>query len=105
MKIYSVLVFVLTVTIFSCAGKKRLARNIIRDGSSYEKAIVINETHERAGVDDEYIWIRNNYPNATTKSQVLTYYEDTPYDMLNIVTADGKTLKVYFDISNFYGHL
>jgi hypothetical protein len=105
MKRSSVLVFLLTLIIFSCASKKKIAGNdIARDGSSYEKAIVINETHEGAGVKDEYAWIRSNYPNANTRSQALAYHDKTPYDILNITTTDGKAISVYFDISKFYGH-
>ena len=26
-----------------------------------------------------------------------------PYDVLTLDTADGKEIKVYFDISNFFG--
>lgn len=105
MKRYPILVFALALIFLSCAGKKKIASNdIARNGSSYEKAIVINETHEGAGVNDEYAWIRSNYPNSKTKSQELVYHEKKPYDILNIITADGKTISVYFDINKFYGH-
>ena len=73
------------------------------DGSSYDKAIVIHEDHENQGIADEYAWIRNRYPGSKTKSQSLNYYKNQPYDIIHIVTDDGKEVAVYFDISNFYG--
>jgi len=73
------------------------------DGSSYEKAIVIQEKSETAGVDAEYKWIRNHYPGSANKMQALTYNNKKPYDVLTIKTADGKEKKIYFDISNFFG--
>jgi len=73
------------------------------DGSSYEKAIFIHQDHETQGVDAEYAWIRAKYPGSKVKSQALANYKNKPYDILNIVTADGTPLAVYFDISNFFG--
>ena len=76
-----------------------------RDGSSFDKAIIINETSERYGDPAEYAWIRKNYPGATNNSQALVYHAKKPYDILHITTADGKTVSVYFDISKFFGKL
>ena len=74
-----------------------------RDGSSYEKAIIINEEHEKPGIDAEYAWIRRQYPVSRTLGQALTYYKNQPYDIIHIVTADGNKSDVYFDISKFFG--
>jgi len=73
------------------------------DGSSYEKAIVIQEKSEMPGVDAEYAWLKKQYPGYKMQSQKLISYNKKPYDILNIVTADGEKKAVYFDISNFYG--
>lgn len=73
------------------------------DGSSYEKAIVIQEKHETAGTQAEYKWIRDNYPGSKTQMQSLNYNNKKPYDIITIKTADGTEKKIYFDISNFFG--
>ncbi len=73
------------------------------DGSSFEKAVVIRQDHERQGIADEYAWIRARYPGSKTKSQALSYNNKKSYDIIHIVTDDGKEVAVYFDISNFYG--
>jgi len=88
----------------SCASKKNIvSSNIVADGSSFEKAIIINETGERDGIHDEYAWIRTNYPGSKNNKQVLAYNDKKPYDILYFITPDGKEMVVYFDISKFYG--
>jgi hypothetical protein len=88
----------------SCASKKAAVVSVKSgDGSSFQKAVIINETSERKGVDDEYAWIRKTYPGAKNNSQALVYHDKKPFDVLHITTANGKQLAVYFDISSFYG--
>ena len=72
------------------------------DGTSFEKAIVIQEKGETAGVAAEYKWIRDNYPGSKNEQQSLMYNNKKPYDVLTIKTSDGTEKKIYFDISNFY---
>jgi opacity protein-like surface antigen len=73
------------------------------DGFSFEKAIVINETTETKGIDAEYAWIKNHYSGYSINGQALKMNSSKPYDIINITTAEGKKLDLYFDISNFYG--
>ena len=74
------------------------------DGSSPEKAIVIQEKTEGAGVDAEYAWLKKYYPGYTFIGQTLDFSKDgRPYDVMHIKTAEGKKKDVYFDISNYYG--
>ena len=96
----------------SCATTKKMSSGsssqagvevIVHDGSSFEKAIVINEKSESKGVGAEYEWLRNNYPGYKTKRQTLSYNNKIPYDIITIVTTQGIEKQVYFDISNFYG--
>jgi predicted Zn-dependent protease len=98
--------------IISCSTTKRVSRekkedkvtvSAENDGSSYENAIVINEKSESAGVPAEYSWLRENYPGCMAKGQSLIFYNNKPYDIITIITADGVEKEVYFDISKFYG--
>jgi predicted RNA-binding protein associated with RNAse of E/G family len=45
------------------------------------------------------------YPGYKMVQQSLDYEKGKPYDILEIITADGKNKKVYFDISNFFGKM
>jgi hypothetical protein len=115
MKRKLLLLIVVFSPLFCHAGIKAYARtdttttvqktDTTRDGSSFDKAIVINETSERYGDPAEYTWIRKNYPGATNNSQALVYHAKKPYDILHITTADGKAVSIYFDISKFFGKL
>jgi hypothetical protein len=73
-----------------------------RDGSSYAKAIIIEETTETTGVAAEYKWLRDHYPNYKMRSQSLSYHDGKPFDVLHI-KVKWKKRSVYFDISNFFG--
>jgi hypothetical protein len=73
------------------------------DGSSYEKAIVIQDKSETTGVAAEYKWIRDNYPGSESQGQALMNNNSKPYDVITIKTSDGTIKKIYFDISNFFG--
>jgi hypothetical protein len=93
----------------SCASHKKTIQgattiaSVAADGSCYDKAIFINEDHERPGIDAEYAWIRTRYPGYKLKGQSLNYSNNKPYDIIHITTGDGTAKDIYFDISNFYG--
>lgn len=110
-----ILVFVFAVALFfSCSHSKRLYHDDNESqehqasasdvpGSSFENAIVIEEKTETQGVSAEYKWLAKNYPGYKSESQALLYNNSRPYDKINIKTADGKHISVYFDISNYFG--
>lgn len=110
--ISAVFIFLLS----ACSTSKKTAQSVTnspttsvsvtdeqRDGSSYEKAIVIKEKSETPGVSAEYKWLKEKYPGYTFTGQSLSTYKKTPYDVIKIKTADGEEKTVYFDISNFFG--
>lgn len=73
------------------------------DGLSFETAVVITETSQSKGVKAEYKWIANHYSNFTIKMQSAGMHNNKPYDIITIRQSNGEDLKLYFDISNFYG--
>lgn len=97
--------------LYSCTSSKKVFENPsilksgteIRDGFSYEKAIIILEKTEKVGIHAEYEWIRAHYPGYKRGNQSFTKYKKKLYDIISITTAEGKELEIYFDISNFYG--
>lgn len=107
------ILFFLSTLLLSCSTKKKLGSNSTsitdsavlsgNDGSSYEKAIVIEEKSEGPGINAEYAWLRKHYPGYKFKRQSLNFHEKKYYDILSIVTADGEKKDIYFDISNFFG--
>ena len=101
--------FAISLLATSCASHKNAAQasasvaSVTADGSSFAKAIVIKEDHERPGIDAEYAWIRDKYPGSKVNGQALVNHGNKPYDIIHITTADGAKTDVYFEISNFYG--
>jgi len=106
---YSLAIFFL-VSISSCSQKTTGSATSTmqageRDGSSYEKAIIIQEKSEGKGVNAEYTWLRENYPGYKTMGQSLNHHEGKPYDIIRIKTSGGTEKSIYFDISHFFGKL
>ncbi|MBB3186912.1 hypothetical protein [Microbacter margulisiae] len=111
-----ILFIFVALLIASCSTTKRfsnatapaqtvLANNAGRDGSSYQKAIIIHASSESTGVPAEYQWLKNHYPGYQTKMQTLVFHQKKPYDIIEIVTAEGQDKNIYFDISNYFGKL
>src|SRR5437763_14256771 len=72
-------------------------------GLSCNSAIVINATNEHDGIAQEKAWINENYPGAKEVKQELTTCNGKPADQLDLETANGRAVSLYFDISNFFG--
>jgi hypothetical protein len=72
-------------------------------GLSCNSAIVINATTEDTGIAEENAWIKENYPGAKKVGQALLTCNGKSADQVDIETANGRKVSVYFDISNFFG--
>ena len=72
-------------------------------GLSCNSAIVINATNEHDGIAQEKAWINENYPGAREVKQELITCNGKPADQLDLETANGRAVSLYFDISNFFG--
>ena len=75
----------------------------LADGLSYTTAVVIQEKTETKGVDAEYKWIKDHYSNYKIKGQALSTQGKKPFDIITITLSNGNEVKLYFDISNFFG--
>ena len=74
------------------------------DGSSMANAVVVQtELKGGAGVRSEYAWLAQRYPGYKRKLQALMHKDGKAYDRLDITTADGRELSVYFDLTAFFG--
>ncbi len=72
------------------------------DGSSIEKAIVISECNNSEGIAQEYIEARKRFGNYKLIRQSLLSVDKRMYDELEL-EIEGKLVKVFFDISDFFG--
>lgn len=106
------LAFSLLALVCACAPRHMAATGdpavpvddtVLRDGSSFQKAIIIHETGEMTGVSAEYKWLKTHYPGYSSEKQSLMMVNKAPYDVLHIKNAEGDEKDVWFDISRFYG--
>lgn len=74
-----------------------------RDGSSFERAIVIDKKNETEGVAAEYSWMRKNHPEYTVGGQSLQHQGKLVFDVLHATAKDGSKRDFYFDITGFFG--
>ncbi|HTA27113.1 MAG TPA: hypothetical protein VK809_04960 [Bacteroidia bacterium] len=108
-KVFSILLVSLLfcATVFSkniISDTSRHDSLIVRDGSSFKKAVIILDTTESSGVTAEYNWLALHYPGYSSNEQALAIGDDKhPYDILHIITKEGEEKKIYFDISNYFG--
>ncbi|PJJ79633.1 hypothetical protein [Mucilaginibacter auburnensis] len=74
-----------------------------RDGSSFERAIVINEKNETNGVQAENLQLSTLYPGYKRLSQRYEDYKGKQHEVVSITAQDGREIAVYFDVSNYFG--
>ena len=72
-------------------------------GLSCRSAIAIDATNGGDGIAKENAWIAENYPGAKKGYQALTSCNDKPADQVDIETANGQKVSIYFDISKWFG--
>jgi protein involved in sex pheromone biosynthesis len=92
-----ILILASLVFITGCAGSKQTASAAgSNDGSSYEKAIVVNS------VSEEYAYVKKVCPGCKFKKQSLSSKNKKYYDILIFIDS-GSEVMYYFDINSFFG--
>lgn len=95
-KIKFIVLTLIFVIISSCSSSKNMANNK-RDGSSYEKALIVKS------ISEEYKYVKKVCLNCQFLSQSLSYKNNKPYDILTLKKPDGKKVSYYFVFSFFFG--
>jgi hypothetical protein len=75
------------------------------DGSSAEKAVVINATSTAVGVAAEYAYVERKCGTHTLDSQSLMNVNGRHYDVMNVTLQDGTKRDFWFDITAFFGKI
>lgn len=115
------IIYLLIITLFltSCGVKKNtISTNNINkisvknatfsggDGSSYEKAIIIEAKNSTNGIAAEYKYLNQKYGRRGVDWQMiqqsLSYNKKKPFDVLKIKYKE-KEINIYFEISSFFG--
>ncbi|MFC2151939.1 hypothetical protein ACFLSE_05370 [Bacteroidota bacterium] len=77
--------------------KETESPTLLKDGSSFENAIVVKS------IAEEYQYVSKVCPNCSMVMQSLVFEKDKPYDILEFQKTNDETVHYYFDISKFYG--
>jgi hypothetical protein len=72
------------------------------DGLTLDSAVTIEGASHPNLVRAEYDWLREHYPGAKMKLQSLIRQDTKRYDKRTIDTADGRTIQIWFDITQFF---
>jgi hypothetical protein len=85
-------------------GEKAQATFSGGSGLSIKDAVVITATNEVAGYHAAYIWLYQHYPGSHLQDEGSDY-DDTGrfWNEEKIVTADGKSLTQFFEVTSFCG--
>lgn len=89
-------VIICLLIITSCSSSKSI-ETTIRDGSSFEKAIIVKS------IAEEYEYVKKDCLNCQFLSQSLAIVKKKPYDILELKKSNGEKVSYYFDISGFFG--
>jgi len=77
------------------------------DGSSMERAVVINAENSPAGIRAEYEYIARLYGRRNIDWRLIRQFiincEGRYYDVLRICLSNGEEKPVWFDINSFFG--
>jgi hypothetical protein len=88
-------------------GKQKPSLYSGGDGSTIEKAVVINATNTSIGVPAEYEYVSSEYGQQdvgwTTVHQSLIMHGGKNYDVLLVKLPTGEEMSVCFDITLFFG--
>jgi hypothetical protein len=73
------------------------------DGSSCQQAVVItNAKYREAAQLAEKLWLDRRYPGSRETKQSDLSGVGKHFDLVELTTADGQTLKVYFDTTESF---
>ena len=114
MKTISRLAFIILFAAFSaCSSPKKTPaekpapkiskEDLLRGGTTYSNAVVIQVTTERAGLDEEYKWLSKNYPGYSLVRRRQATHDAKHFDIVRIRTREGQLRDVYFNSTAFAG--
>jgi hypothetical protein len=73
----------------------------VRDGSSFDRAIVLEGAILGLAAIVEHEYLNEHYPGYQIQKQVLTEHDGKSFDVVDFTTGDGKNKRLYFALSGF----
>lgn len=81
------------------------AQAVPADGSSPQRAVLIDENDTRRGIMAENAWLQQHLPGYRKRGQALIEADGRIFDRIDVVGPNGEQRSVYFDISRFFGRI
>ncbi|MGZ8518034.1 MAG: hypothetical protein ACXWWD_11815 [Chitinophagaceae bacterium] len=113
MKTANLLFVVMIIFLGACSSPKKTTTKgvlpaptraeILMGGTSFSNAVVIMVESERAGLNEEYKWLANNYPGYALVRKTHVKRSSRHYDIIRIKTKQGQVKDIYFDSTRFWG--
>jgi hypothetical protein len=107
------LLFLLIILFGACSSPKKTSvkcdapvvthTDVLRGGTSFSNAVIIKVESERAGLDEEYKWLSNNYPGYSMIRRTHVGRSSRHYDIIRIKTRERQVKDIYFDSTGFWG--
>jgi hypothetical protein len=73
------------------------------DGTTLDRAVIVNAPTESIGVAAVYGWIGRRYPGSTAAGQNTVIRNGRFYDAIDVLTGTRERRTFYFDITQFFG--
>ena len=109
----SIVLFIACLLLTACSSPKKTTtkadvpkvsrEDLLMGGTSFSNPVVIMVQKERAGLDEEYKWLSNNYPGYSLIRRRHVSRASKQYDIVRIKTKQGQLKDIYFDSTRYWG--
>ena len=109
----SIVLFIACLLLTACSSPKKTTtkadapkvsrEDLLMGGTSFSNPVVIMVQKERAGLDEEYKWLSNNYPGYSLIRRRHVSRSSKQYDIVRIKTKQGQLKDIYFDSTRYWG--
>lgn len=100
--------------LFSCSSPKKTVNSVpagtrvtpadrLKGGTSFDDAIVIRVKTEKAGIQEEFRWLRESYPGYALIRKSRVSHGGRQFDLIWFRTRAGVEKTAYFDVTGFFG--
>jgi hypothetical protein len=77
--------------------------DVLKGGTSFNNPVVILLQSEREVLDEEYKWLKNNYPGYALVRRSHTIRSARHYDIVRIKIQQELVRDIYFDCTKLWG--
>jgi hypothetical protein len=103
----ALVVVLVALTSSACAtapsGRARPPAASGGEGRSCERAIALDADRESAGAAAQAAWLDQHFPGAKAQGRTIITCAGRQTELVTLETALGDKVRIYFDVSKYYG--